>query len=153
MARVNVGIHPSFLSDQHLIAESVEITMITGNLRKNNYQVKSEIPDKFPLGKGHMNFFKDKILYLHYRLKEVNKELDNRGIKNTTFVDFKEFPTELSYSWTPSLRDTDLVRERIKERLIKPLKAKPGFHKYYGKPIDNMEEFATKMVESKLYWV
>ena len=43
MARVNIGVNPKHLSDQHLIAESVEITMITGSLRKNNYEIKSEV--------------------------------------------------------------------------------------------------------------
>jgi hypothetical protein len=63
MARVNVGINPKLLSDQHLVAESVELTMITGNLRIYNYKLKSPTPLKFSLGKGHMNFFKDKIIY------------------------------------------------------------------------------------------
>lgn len=153
MARVNIGVDPKFLSDQHLIAESVEITMITGSLRKNGYQIKSHIPETFALGKGHINFFKDKILYLHFRLEEVNKELSKRGIKNSTFIQFREFPVQLIAGWKPSFVDSSIIRERIKERLIKPLKAKPGFHKYYGKPISNMEEFANKMIESKLYWV
>ena len=38
MARVNVGVNPKYLADQWLIAESVEITMITGSLRKNKYK-------------------------------------------------------------------------------------------------------------------
>ena len=42
MARVNCGIEPLYLSDQHLIAESVEITMITGGLRKNGYKIKTK---------------------------------------------------------------------------------------------------------------
>ena len=58
-----------------------------------------------------------------------------------------EFPFELVYSWTPGYRDSDIIRRRIQERLLTPLKAKPGFHKYYGKP------FANKMLNSNLYWV
>jgi hypothetical protein len=78
MARVNVGINPVYLADQHLVAESVEITMITGGLRKNGYKVKSPIPPKFKLGEGHINFFKNKIRYLERRLREVNGEMYNR---------------------------------------------------------------------------
>ena len=44
MARVNIGVDPKYLSDQHLIAESVEITMITGVLRKNGFEIKSPVP-------------------------------------------------------------------------------------------------------------
>jgi len=78
MARVNVGVNPLFLSDQHLIAESVEITMITGSFRKNKYTVFSEIPKQFSLGKGHMNFFKNKLLYLRERHEQVNTEMKRR---------------------------------------------------------------------------
>jgi hypothetical protein len=41
MARVNIGVHPRHLADQHLIAESVEITMITGGFKKNNFKSKA----------------------------------------------------------------------------------------------------------------
>jgi hypothetical protein len=75
MARVNIGINPHYLSDQHLIAESVEITMITGGLRKNDYKIKSPIPEFFNIGRGHINFFKNKLYYLNRRLLAVNKEL------------------------------------------------------------------------------
>lgn len=153
MARVNVGIQPQLLSDQHLIAESVEITMITGNLRKNGYQIKSPIPEIFSLGKGHINFFKDKLLYLSLRLDEVNRELTRREIKNSTKIQLTEFPVELIWGWTPTLFASDILRERIVERLKNPLKAKPGFHKYYKKPIENMEDFCNKILNSNLYFV
>lgn len=153
MARVNIGVQPKFLSDQHLIAESVEITMITGGLRKNGYQIKSPIPETFALGKGHINFFKDKLLYLSLRLDEVNRELTRRGIRNSTKIQLTEFPVELVWGWTPTLSASDILRDRIKERLLNPLKARPNFHRYYKKPIENMEAFANKMLNSKLYFV
>lgn len=153
MARVNIGVNPSFLSDQHLIAESVEITMITGSLRKNSYQVKSPIPETFALGKGHINFFKDKLLYLSLRLDEVNKELTRRDIRNSTKIQLTEFPVELVWGWTPTRPASKILRERIKERLLNPLKARPNFHRYYKNPIENMEDFADRMLNSNLYFV
>ena len=45
MARVNVGCDSLYLADQHLIAESVEITMIIGSLRKNGYIIKGKVPE------------------------------------------------------------------------------------------------------------
>lgn len=153
MARVNVGINPYYLTDQHLIAESVEITMITGGLRKNGYQIKSEIPLEFNLGKGHINFFKNKLNYLNKRLLAVNKELDNRNILHSTKIDLEEFPHELQGDWIPGIQDSKCIRNRIEDRLIRPLKARPGFHRYYKQPINNMYDFANNMYHSELFEV
>ena len=153
MARVNIGISPKYLSDQHLIAESVEITMITGGLRKNGYKIKSPIPEKFGLGTGHINFFKNKIKYLNVRLKEVNNELDRRDIRNSTKIILEEFPSDLVNEWKPTKESSKILRERVSERLLAPLKAKPGFHKYYKRPIKDMEEFSQKLLNSELYYV
>jgi len=153
MARVNAGINPKYLSDQHLIAESVEITMITGSLRKDGYVVKGVIPEQYCLGKGHMNFFKDKLLYLSLRLSEVNSEMVRRGFNPGTHINLSDFPVDLVWGWTPALSATDLVRERIVERLIYPRKAKPGFHRYYGKPIEDMTQFCYNLGNSELFYV
>lgn len=154
MARVNCGINPKYLSDQHLIAESVEIIMITGGLRKNGYKIKSPIPEKMNLGTGYINFFKNKILYLKDRLEEVNTELDRRGIKNSTSINLLEWgPTGLAKNWIPSREDSFVLRTRIYDRLLNPIKAKPGFHKYYGEKIENLEKFGKKMIESELFYV
>ena len=90
MARVNIGVNPKYLADQHLIAESVEITMITGGLRKNGYVLKSPTPEKFSLGNGHINFFKNKILYLYNRLNAVNEEMRRRNFNPTTKINLDE---------------------------------------------------------------
>lgn len=157
MARVNVGVNPLYLSDQHLIAESVEITMITGGLRKNGYRVMSPIPYKLNLGTGHINFFKNKIEYLCRRLMEVNKELTRRGIKNSTIVDLQEFAINCNYdlldNWRPTLEDSMVLRERIYDRLINPRKAKAGFHRYEKQVIPDLKEFAEKLINSPLYFV
>lgn len=154
MARVNSGVPPEFLSDQHLIAESVEITMITGSLRKDGYKIKGQVPDKYCLGKGHINFFKPKILYLYDRLKAVNNEMKQRGFNPGTSIDVFEFNfLFLLNNWNPTFQDTALVRTRIIERLKEPKKAKQGFHKYYGKSIENMDDFCQKLKQSQLYYV
>jgi len=150
MARVNVGISPLYISDQHLIAESVEITMITGSLKKNNYEIKSSIPSVYSLGKGHINFFKNKIIYLKNRLEEVNKELNERGVKTSTKIILEEYPKAFLNDWNPSINDSLIVRERIKERLLKPLKASKTFHKYRKEIITDMVSFSNTLVYSKL---
>lgn len=157
MARINSGINPKYLSDQHLIAESVEITMITGALRKDGYMIKGSVPDEYCLGKGHINFFKPKILYLKDRLDEVNLEMKRRGFEPGTKIDPVDFPAR-SYvnhwnSWQPKFKDSCLVRQRIIERLKEPKKAKAGFHRYYGKPIEDMEQFSETLKKSELFYV
>lgn len=151
MARINVGIDPKYLSDQHLIAESVEITMITGSLKHNQYQIKGSVPEKFTLGAGHINFFKDKLVYLALRLDAVNDEMKRRGFSPGTNIRLIEFPVEFLWSWSPNLTDTDLIRGRIVERLTNPMKASGNFHKYMGKSISDMDEFCKKLVDSKLF--
>lgn len=152
MARVNVGVNPKFLSDQHLIAESVEITMIVGALRRDGWKIKGEVPKRFKLGTGHINFFKPKLRYLQKRLEAVNEEMRCRGFKPTTFIDAPDSLSKplLWGDWTSTSIDSKVVRERITERLTTPLKAKVGFHKYYGKPIENIKEFASKIIFSEL---
>ena len=150
MARVNVGVTPSFISDQHLIAESVEITMITGGLKKNDCKIKSEIPNSYHLGVGHINFFKNKLIYLKRRLEEVNIELSKREIRTSTVINLNEFPINLQNDWSPKIEDSMIVRERIIERLIKPLRAKIGFHKYYKGEIKNINDFCNSLRNSKL---
>ena len=148
MARINVGVNPLFLSDQHLIAESVEITMIVGALRRDGWKIKGEVPKRFTLGKGHINFFKPKLKYLEKRLESVNNEMRNRGFKPTTFINAPDIVSKplLWGDWASTLPDSKVVRERITERL----KAKVGFHRYYGKSIENVNEFASKMIFSEL---
>jgi len=156
MARVNVGIDPKYLADQHLIAESVEIIMITGGLKKNNFKIKSAIPPFFKMGKGHINFFKNKIVYLKRRLDEVNKEMDNRGFKNSTNIDLDEYPEDLLNDWEPSKIDSEIIRRRVVERLITRIKGKPGskFYRYNRVLIgDKIDIFANELNNSKLYFV
>lgn len=152
MARINVGVPPKYLSDQHLIAESVEITMIVGALRRDGWKIKGEVPKRFTLGKGHINFFKPKLKYLEKRLESVNNEMRNRGFKPTTFINAPDSLSKplLWGDWTSTSIDSKVVRERITERLTTPLKAKAGFHKYYGKSIDDMKAFSTKLLFSEL---
>jgi hypothetical protein len=154
MARVNVGVSPAYLSDQHLIAESVEITMITGGLRLHNYKIKGIVPKEFPMGKGHINFFKDKLLYLKKRLDAVNAEMRARGFNPGTNIDLSEFPKELINDWKPTYKDTKHVRERIVDRLANPLRAKKGssFHRYRKEVIgDSLPTFQSNLLNSELY--
>ena len=156
MARVNVGVDPKLLSDQHLVAESVEITMITGALRKDGYVIKGKVPDKFPMGTGHINFFKNKLVYLKRRLDSVNTEMIRRGFNPGTKIDLDEFPVKLHGDWTPNLQDSMILRVRVADRLITRANGLSAgrLHRYnrrylgwYNKCLGN------KIVESELFHV
>ncbi len=153
MARVNIGVNPKVISDQHLIAESVEIIMITGGLKMHNFQIKSDIPGKFSMGTGHINFFKNKIAYLNRRLQAVNAELNLRGIKAKTEIDEAEYPKHLVNDWKPTMTDSTIIRDRIVERLMSPLKARKNFHRHNKIIIENISDFARQLKESELFHV
>lgn len=154
MARVNVGVDPFLLADQHLIAESVEITMITGSFKKSGFVIKSDIPETFKLGKGHMNFFKPKILYLHKRLERVNLEMLKRGFNPGTQILLNEYPERFLGDWEPTLEESNIVRQRIGERLITRTNGLPGsdFYRYCGFLIGTrMERFVNDILNAELY--
>jgi len=156
MARVNVGVDPKLLSDQHLVAESVEITMITGNLRKNNYVLKSKIPDKFVMGKGHMNFFKNKLVYLKKRIDAVNNEMKRREFNPGTHINLDEFPHELCNDWSPTLTDSMILRVRVADRLITRANGLPAsrLHRYKRRHIGWYNTcLGDKIINSEIYYV
>ena len=66
MTRINVGIPPAELVNQHLLAEHREIKRIPNCIAKGKYNME-DIPDKFKLGKGHVKFFYNKLLHLKKR--------------------------------------------------------------------------------------
>jgi len=139
MARVNVGVNPIYLSDQHLLAEGVEILMIIGGLEKNGYVIKGKSPSTFTLGTGHINFFKDKIVYLSRRLNAVKLEMKRRGFSADNYkIDFNKIPQQFLNDWTPTEKDFVEVKNRIIDRVENPLKAKKSFHKYNKSELYNV---------------
>ena len=152
MARVNIGVDPKLLTDQWLIAESVEITMITGGLRKNNYEIKSPIPESFKLGTGMINFFKNKLDYLINRLEVVNEEMVRRGFKpGTSYKDILGFPEHLYNDWAPTKDESDILRSRLAWKLDN--RETLDYWRYEGKYIgaENIESFKQRMLDSELY--
>lgn len=124
MVRINI-INPKYLADQHLVAEYLEIIMLVSHTRKHP-NVKNQ-PDSYCLGKGHINFFKNKLLYLKERHELLKKEMKKRGFKTNKTLSLKNIPKNLKNNWKPKPKDKTI----IKQRLIQKLKLKPTFYKYY----------------------
>jgi len=141
--RCNVGINPLHLSDQHLIAEYRELFIVLGQLKKQNYILPKNIPNKFTLNGGHINFFKNKLLYLKKRHILICCEMRRRQFK--TNLQF-ELPgiKELENDWSPNDNDSNIIKERILDRVSK----KPEWYKYKGKTYD-----IYPLISNKTYFV
>jgi hypothetical protein len=116
MTRINVGVPPKDLSRQHLIAEHREIKRIPNVISRGKYKMVG-IPKEFTLGTGHVKFFYDKLLYLRNRYEELYQECLNRGYKMTYYGGcWDNVPSELLNDYTPTERDIELIKQRIKEK-------------------------------------
>ncbi|MEK6927028.1 MAG: pyrimidine dimer DNA glycosylase/endonuclease V [Nanoarchaeota archaeon] len=146
MVRINI-IEPWKLADQHLVAEYLEILMLLGHVKKHPLQesflstsrtksslslkkqgIKSKIPENYVLGKGHINFFKNKLLYLKKRHDLIKKEMKKRGFATNVNINLKEFDKKYCGHWKSSKRDFKI----IKKRLIWKIGKKPKYYRYYG---------------------
>ena len=130
MVRINL-IPPKQLTDQHLIAEYNEILMLLGHVKK--FPKINNQPKEYCLGKGHINFFKDKLLYLKNRHELIKIEMKNRNFKPKITINLKQFKKELKHDYTPTNKAKKIIKQRLKQRL----KQKPNYYKYYGKNLKN----------------
>jgi deoxyribonuclease (pyrimidine dimer) len=122
MTRINV-VPVSELSNKHLVAEYREIARLPGNLmksltRKSRPFSKTEIPNEYVLGPGHVKFFYDKMQWLGERFRELWVEMINRGYDpqfrdNTPFL---MVPSDYFGYYHPTPQAIELNRQRIKER-------------------------------------
>lgn len=125
MVRINL-INPKNLADQHLIAEYNEILLLLGHIDK--FLVIRDQPKEYCLGKGHINFFKDKIKYLKERHEIVKKEMVKRKFRTSKTINLDKYPKEYINNWKPKNKDKDL----IKKRLISKINLKPKYYRYKG---------------------
>ena len=129
MTRINT-VHPSDLTNEWLLAEWRELPRIVNELEKHpqRFDLK-KIPKTFTLSTGHVTFFRDKLLFLAKRHRELKRELRKRGVKHN-----KKVKVELYYlathikmfgcnNWEPSSNDHSILIERLQERF--DLRKKP----------------------------
>lgn len=117
MTRINVGIKPSELVRQHLLAEHREIKRIPNVIKSGRYNMKGQ-PKEFTLGTGHVKFFYDKLGYLKNRYISLYEECIARGYNVTDYSEaFDGLPLSMMKDYKPTDRDRLLLQERIAERL------------------------------------
>ena len=118
MTRINVGIPPAELVNQHLIAEHREIKRIPNCIAKGKYNMEG-IPDKFKLGIGHVKFFYNKLLYLKNRYISLYNECIKRGFNVQNYIDaWDNIPQELMNDYKATYKDRLIIQERIYDRTI-----------------------------------
>lgn len=110
MTRINVGIPPKDLSRQHLIAEHREIKRIPNMVREG--KLKGKIPAKFCLGTGHVQFFANKLGYLHVRYMRIYQECLDRGYNVQNYSGAWDGLPDGEY-WEPTESDIQLIKQRI----------------------------------------
>lgn len=122
MTRINAGIPPRCLCDQHLVAEYRELPRIhpLAVKRASEGDYTSPVP-RFKLGKGHMLFFVDKGVYLERRWLALIDEMRTRGF--ATNLIWRPWPTSsttmlMCKDWCPSMENARELEARIEDRLL-----------------------------------
>ena len=118
-------ISPKLLSDQHLLAEHLEIMMLIDYARKHP---SGDTPSRYCLGKGHIRFFRNKIKYLQKRFALIQKEMKARGFRPKAKLSVKGVSRKLLNDWAPMAGDKKLIKERI----LWKIRNKPSYYRYYG---------------------
>lgn len=120
--RVNI-VPPSELTDQHLRAEHLELTLVADAFRRTLASasgfVPKKVPSRYTLNTGHVYFFYNKGLYLHRRFDLLTKEIHARGFRASLKFPFDIWPTHLYNDWTPEDGDFAVIRARIGERVMR----------------------------------
>ena len=119
MTRINIGIPPAELVNQHLIAEHREIKRIPNCIAKGKYNMDG-IPEQFKLGKGHVKFFYNKLLYLKHRYIRLYYACKKRGFNVKNYISaWDNVPQELMNDYQPTKTDKAIIKQRINEKLNK----------------------------------
>lgn len=113
MTRINATLKPQKLCDQHLIAEYREILRVF-KLAKHT----DKSPKEFTLGRGHVIFFFDKLLYAHKRFESLRNEILNRGFQPNMEFDpsILQGKMQLYNDWEGSEPTNELIIQRILDR-------------------------------------
>lgn len=134
MSRINVGINPKNLTDQHLLAEHREIKRICSLF--SNKKKPYSIPNQFSLGTGHMLFFLDKGTYTLNRYKSLHQECLRRGFNVEDYSSsWRCYENTISYykkDWIATEKDAYAIIERITTRINESVQ----IPRYLGEKID-----------------
>jgi len=120
MTRINSAISVQRLTDEHLLAEHREIKRLPACLNRSLQSGKPlNIPPHFTLGKGHVTFFYDKMLFVKKRYQELHQECLKRGFTVSNFAsNFDRVPQQYLNDYVPTEEERKLLENRITERFL-----------------------------------
>lgn len=163
MTRINL-VPVEELMDQHLFAEFREIKMVPKSLRRSlkaagdrdvrqhGYRdgyvrermaeaiVLGNVPKVYTLNTGHVSFFYDKAIYLRRRYRELQAELDKRGINYNRDSEldpdgvFSNLDERFRKDYEPTPEALVIIRTRIAEKIA----MKPEWYRYKGEPNESV---------------
>jgi hypothetical protein len=142
MTRINSAINPRNLTDEHLLAEHIEIKRIPNAVVRDQFSAAPlpSQPAKFTLGKGHVTFFRDKLAFLYRRYQDIYKECWRRDFQVKDYSESFEYAREIApkmwNDYTPTLEEYGLLVERIEERITESPKS---CFRYYGRILSKFE--------------
>ena len=120
--RLNCGINPKYLSDEHLFAEQRELKMLPSLYKRIGNKSAYKAPTEFTLGKGHMLFFVYKPNYTYNRYNIVFNECINRGynIKDESYRWIEAYGDKfLKYiDYKETGKEIDLLISRISTKVM-----------------------------------
>ena len=117
MTRINAGIRPAELVDQHLLAELREIKRIPNVVKQGKAKLDG-IPERFSLGTGHVRFLYNKLGYLLRRYRSLHAEAIRRGFQVQDWSGAWEgADPDLMVDWEETPEARAEVQARIQERL------------------------------------
>lgn len=125
MVRVNI-INPKYLTDQHLLAEYLEILMLVSAVKKHPTTSLDKIPKNYKLGIGHILFFKNKLKYLQERHEKIKKEMLRRGFSPKKKLSLSGIPKNFMKNWHATSKDKQIIKKRLIERINR----KPSWYTY-----------------------
>ena len=125
MVRVNCGIEPEYLADQHLVAEYREILLAFGYYNKNGHKGIKESTNNLM---HPIRFYHNKRLYLIKRFYDLKEEMINRGMNPKKDIPLKNVKMILYKDFNPKEEHT----QRIKGRIMQRLNEKPDWYRYCG---------------------
>lgn len=140
MTRINVGVNPKYLTDEHLLAEHREIKRVCALFKSRlaNPNPKSKPPTDFKLGKGHVLFLAYKPYYTLRRYRLIYKECKTRGFNVSDYSHnwvayFGDSPpgeiTKELMDFVPAKAHIEMVQKRIINRITA---GKSKYYHYYG---------------------
>lgn len=117
MTRINCGIPPAELADEHLLAEHREIKRVPNCISKGKFNLKNQ-PKEFTLNTGHVKFFYTRLGYLKKRYEELYAECKRRNFNVQYYGDaWNGINQEFMGDYIPTDRDRQIIQERISQRL------------------------------------